>query len=256
MLSKPTLEQLIRADPDRLRSAGFADKILRQNLQLLYAFHYELAKVPEIVSEPMIGQIRYQWWRDAIAEIYEERPVRAHEITTPLAKLLKQSEMPRLWVDRLIDARERDLDPTPFRDLNAAKEYCALTSGTLIQMGVYLAQSSRQNLDVDMDAVLKAGEAWGLTGLARSWRFYHSSMLGSLNFDMLCAAAREQYEQARHALGTLPAQIIPALSYVALTPKYLKKMSSPRHNCEDMMPSYAPPLKTLRLMKVSMTGKI
>ena len=88
MLSEPTLQQLKSVDPDRLRAAVFADRDGCERLQILYAFHYELAKVPELVSEPMIGQIRYQWWRDAIAEIYEGRAVRQHEIATPLAKVL------------------------------------------------------------------------------------------------------------------------------------------------------------------------
>ena len=61
MISTPTLEQLKAADPDRCRAAMFADKTTRERLLLLYAFHYELAKVPELVSEPMIGAIRYQW---------------------------------------------------------------------------------------------------------------------------------------------------------------------------------------------------
>ena len=72
------------ADPDRLRAAQLADKEGRERLLILYAFHLELAKVPELVSEPMIGDIRYQWWRDAVAEIYETNSVRKHEITTPL----------------------------------------------------------------------------------------------------------------------------------------------------------------------------
>ena len=111
MLSEPTLAQLKSVDPDRLRAAVFADKEGRERLQLLYAFHYELAKVPELVSEPIVGQIRYQWWRDAIAEIYEGKLVRKHEIATPLAGVLKDYDVPRFWVDRLIDGRERDLDP-------------------------------------------------------------------------------------------------------------------------------------------------
>ena len=73
MISAPTLEQLKSVDPDRCRASMFADKTTRERLLLLYAFHYELAKVPELVSEPLIGAIRYQWWRDALAEIYEAR---------------------------------------------------------------------------------------------------------------------------------------------------------------------------------------
>jgi|GEM_PF-1322382 len=256
MLSPLTLESLKQADPDRLRSAGFSDAALAADLTLLYAFHYELAKVPEIVSEPMIGQIRYQWWRDVVTEIYEDKPVRAHEVTTPLAALFKKSEMPRFWVDRLIDARERDLDPTPFNNLDAAKDYCAQTSGLLMQMAVAIAASYNATSSLNMDAVALAGQSWGLTGLARSWRFYHGSMLNSLEFEAVCEAANEDYNKAKSSLGAIPVPVIPTISYAALIPKYLKRMTSKHHNPETMMPSYAPPLKTLRLLGVSMTGKI
>jgi len=154
MLSDPTLQQLKSVDPDRLRAAVFADKKGRERLQLLYAFHYELAKVPELVSEPMIGNIRYQWWRDAIAEIYEGRPVRKHEIATPLAKILIENDVPRFWVDRLIDGRERDLDPRPFATLEEAKDYCRQTSGVLMQIAVKILGAEPET------SVLEAGEAW------------------------------------------------------------------------------------------------
>ena len=89
MISTPTLEQLKAADPDRCRAAMFADKTTRERLLLLYAFHYELAKVPELVSEPMIGAIRYQWWRDAITEIYD-----CLLYTSPSPRDLSTSRMP------------------------------------------------------------------------------------------------------------------------------------------------------------------
>ena len=46
--------RLKAADPDRVRAAMFSDEEARARLMLLYAFHLELAKVPELVSESMI----------------------------------------------------------------------------------------------------------------------------------------------------------------------------------------------------------
>ena len=250
MLSEPTLEQLKSVDPDRLRAAVFADKAGRERLQLLYAFHYELAKVPELVSEPMIGQIRYQWWRDAVAEIYEGKPVRKHEIATPLAEMLLEHDVPRFWVDRLIDGRERDLDPRPFVNLDEAKEYCRQTSGVLMQIAVKLLGSEPS------EAVLSAGEAWGLTGLARAFGHYQKGMLSEVDFNAICKAAQQSRNVASQGLKALPSTAFPAVAYIALVPKFLTRLTHSKHDPAKMSVSYGALLKQLRLMGAVMRGRV
>ena len=250
MLSEPTLQQLKSVDPDRLRAAVFADKAGRERLQLLYAFHYELAKVPELVSEPMIGKIRYQWWRDAVAEIYEGKAVRKHEIATPLAKTLLEYDVPRFWVDRLIDGRERDLDPTPFANLEEAKSYCRQTSGVLMQIAVKVLGEEPD------ESVLSAGEAWGLTGLARAFGHYQKGMLSALDFKALCRAAQESRNLASKGLKTLPSTAFPAVAYTALVPKFITRLAHSKHDPATMTISYGPLLKQLRLMGAVMRGRV
>ena len=55
-----------RHDRDRFQTALFAPAARREALFALYAFNYEIARVRESVREPMLGQIRLQWWREAI----------------------------------------------------------------------------------------------------------------------------------------------------------------------------------------------
>lgn len=250
MLSAPTLEQLKSVDPDRLRAALFADKAGRERLQLLYAFHYELAKVPELVSEPMVGQIRYQWWRDAIAEIYEGRPVRQHEIATPLAAVLTDYDVPRFWIDRLIDGRERDLDPRPFANLDEAKDYCRQTSGVLMQIAVKLLGAEPE------EPVLLAGEAWGLTGLARAYRYYQDGMLSQIDFEDICKAAQDSRNQAHKGLKSISNEAFPAIAYAALVPKFLSHLMSSNHEPNTMSVNYGPLLKQLRLLGAVIRGNI
>lgn len=250
MLSEPTLQQLKSVDPDRLRAAVFADKDGCERLQILYAFHYELAKVPELVSEPMIGQIRYQWWRDAIAEIYEGRAVRQHEIATPLAKVLTDYDVPRLWLGRLIDGRERDLDPRPFSNLEEARAYCRQTSGVLMQIAVKLLGEEPD------DAVLAAGEAWGLTGLARAYMYYQDGMLSSVGFLDICQAAQQSRNIAADGLKSLPSTAFPAVAYAALVPKFITRLKDTKHDPKTMSVSYSPFLKQLRLMGAVMRGRV
>ena len=44
----------------------FVPQALRPHIHALYAFSLEIARVREIVSEPLLGEIRFQWWRDAL----------------------------------------------------------------------------------------------------------------------------------------------------------------------------------------------
>jgi len=246
----PTRDALKSADPDRFRAALLADGVGRKDLLILYAFHYELAKVPEVTSEPMLGQIRYEWWREAIDEIYSGKDVRRHEISTPLSELLLRTEIPRFWIDRLIDARARDLDPQPFEDLTAAKNYCRQTSGVLMQIGVKVLG------DEPDEAVLKAGEAWGLTGLARSYGYYHDRILQNLSFDALKIAAQDSYTDAKLSTKNIAQETFPALAYTALIPGFLKRLTKAGFDPLSSKIDYGPLSKQVRLMIATLKGRI
>lgn len=250
MLSETLIANLKAVDPDRYRSALFADKAAREKLLTLYAFHAELAKVPERVSEPMLGEIRYQWWRECIEEIYAGGPVRSHEVAAPLTALLRDSAMPRFWADRLIDGRARDLDPEPFKSVEEARLYCQNTSGTLMQMAVHLLGATAD------DAVISAGEGWGLTGIARSWRHYTGGMLSQIEFSELCGAARSAHKRGQAGARTLPPAAFPAVAYAALVPKFLAKLSQSGYDAATESIQYAPLLKQLRMMGAVITGRI
>ena len=53
-------------DRDRYLATLFAPLDKRPALFSLYAFAVEIARVPERVREPLPGEIRLQWWRDAL----------------------------------------------------------------------------------------------------------------------------------------------------------------------------------------------
>ena len=246
-LLNATHEALKQADPDRCRAALMAPEQGRDDLLILYAFHYELSKVPDVTSEPMLGQIRYQWWREAIDEIYGGREVRRHEISTPLAEMLLRCDVPRFWIDRLIDGRARDLDPEPFVDMAAARDYARQTSGQLMQIAVKILGGEPG------EAVLKAGEAWGLTGLARSYSYYHDRILQNLAFADLVKGAGDSYAAAR---GQSSADVFPALAYAALIPKFLARMTRSGFDPIVDKVAYGPLSKQFRLAIAGLRGRI
>lgn len=100
------LDALVRrVDPDRWLSSRFiADHEARSNVIALYAFEHELSRIPQAVTEPLMGEIRLTWWAEAVAEIFEGRAVRRHPVTLALAQAAKRG-LPREPLDTMIEAR-------------------------------------------------------------------------------------------------------------------------------------------------------
>lgn len=243
-IDKSVIERLDALDPDRMRAARLADPDVRDRLCALYAFHAELAKVPELVSEPMMGQIRYQWWRDCLDEIYQGKPVRAHEVSEPLAQMIEQSGISRFMLDRIIDGRERDLDPQPFTDLDAAIDYAEATSGALAIAAITLCGG---------EGGKEAGRLWGLTGLARGYRYYAESMLKNLDVPTLLDRIVAEYTLIR---SVSPGSAMPALAYVSLVPGFVKRMCKKGYDPLNDVPDYSPFRKQLRMLRAVISGRL
>ncbi len=161
----PVAALVRRHDPDRYRAALFAPAGRREALFALYAFNHEIARVRESVTTPMLGQIRLQWWREAIEEAYSGQPARHHLVAEPLTAMIRGLAPSRAHFDRLIDARERDLADEPFANLSALEDYAEATSATVIRLALEL-------LGVDAPATETAareiGIAHALIGLLRA----------------------------------------------------------------------------------------
>ena len=119
-----------RGDPDRFRAAMAAPVEARAVLFPLYAFNVEVSRAPWVASEPLIAEMRLQWWRDALAEIGAGASVRRHEVMEPLAAVLDPAGAAAL--DALIEARRRDRDRAPFTDKAALRAYLDATAGGLM----------------------------------------------------------------------------------------------------------------------------
>lgn len=162
-------ETLRRQDRPRFLLTLFAAPDLRADLTALYAFNLEVAKTRETVREPLLGRIRLEWWREAIEEIYEGHP-RRHETVEALAATIRRHALPRAPFDRLIDAREADLEPGPFEDLAALTGYIDATSVALVALAARILGG-----DPPEAALSAAGRAHGFAGLllAMAWRARH-----------------------------------------------------------------------------------
>jgi len=119
-----------RGDPDRFLAAMAAPVPARGVLFPLYAFNMEVARAPWMASEPMIAEMRLQFWRDTAEEIGQRKPPRAHEVAAPLAAAIPPDCAPLL--EALVAARRWDIYKDAFEDAAHFDAYLEATSGNLV----------------------------------------------------------------------------------------------------------------------------
>lgn len=127
-----------RGDPDRFlatMAAPPAPPAARAALFVLQAFNLEVARAPWVTREPLLAQMRLQFWRDVVDGAGNDTPP-AHEVAGPLAALIVEKTLPRDLLLAIIEARERDLERAPFADATALWAYLEATSGGLMQLSV------------------------------------------------------------------------------------------------------------------------
>jgi phytoene synthase len=125
-----------RGDPDRFLATMAAPPAARAVLFPLYAFNIEVSRAPWVTEEPMIAEMRLQWWRDALEEIAAGGPVRSHEVTQQLAGVLDAQAARAL--DRTVAARRWDIYREPFEDSAHFAEHLDATAAELMWQAVRL----------------------------------------------------------------------------------------------------------------------
>lgn len=118
-------------DPDRFLIGLFMPRRLRDDIWPIITFNFEVAKTAEIVSEPMMGNIRLQWWREAIEEIYNGDIPRKHEVVEPLAAVIKKHDLNKDDFLALINVREFDLEYKMLSDWDSFEIYARKTNAPL-----------------------------------------------------------------------------------------------------------------------------
>ena len=80
-----------------------------QPVWAVLAFHSEIAKTRFVVSEPTLGLIRLQWWRDEIGKIYDGQAHAAGEVLDALAVVIRDYEVPQELLEAMIVVREIEM---------------------------------------------------------------------------------------------------------------------------------------------------
>jgi phytoene synthase len=156
---------LRRDDPDRWLASLFVPASARPHVHALYAFNLEIARVREIVSEPLLGEMRFQWWRDAL-ESAEAGDVTANPVAAALIATIDRFQLPKPALLDLIEARLFDLYDDQMETVAALEAYARATTSILFRLTTRVIDP--QHAVEGLGVADHAGIAYAVTGLLRA----------------------------------------------------------------------------------------
>ena len=252
-----------KLDFDRYLSLLYTGGAARDGLAALYAFNMEIARAREIVSDPMPGEIRFQWWRDTL-EAPADADVDQHPVAGAIRQTIAANALPLAPFVNLIDARVFDLYDDPMPTLGDLEGYAGETSSVLIQLAAMVLCRGRD--PGTAEAAGHAGVAYAITGLLRAlpWHarrrqlYLPADVLDAHGVDRealfagraspelngaiadLVAIARRHLDALRRRIGDVPREAIPAFLPVCLSGPLLarieRRSEDPLNSVVDLSP--------------------
>jgi phytoene synthase len=273
MTAEAIAEIVRRSDPDRYLSALFAPAAKRPHLLALYAFNVEIARVADTVREPMMGEIRLEWWRETLVGAKQGVP-RDHAVAHALTDLLLAVDLPFERFEAMIAARTFDSSPEAFADRAQVESYCDATSGNLMRLAARI-------LGGEADIVARAaGVAYALAGILRSLPhhvarhklFLPLDLLGALRLTpqevfhggerekmravvrQMALWAEENLRRAR--VAPLRPPLLPAILPAALVPLFLRRVTARGFDPLLKTPDVAIHRRQMRLLAAALRRRI
>jgi phytoene synthase len=241
-------EALVRAaDRDRFLATLFAPRERRGALFALYAFNVEIARVREVVRDPVAGEIRLQWWSDVLAGDGRGE-IEAHPVASALRASVARYGLPPERLQTTISARRFDLYDEPMATLADLEAYADGASSSLIDLAAQILNGGGAP---DIDALSHhAGCAQAIAGLLKAFPFHaargqlfvplellerHGAdpedvRIGRATPQLRTAladlrdSARRHLHQAQELAQTVSPDLMPALLPVALAGATLARM--------------------------------
>lgn len=186
------------ADPDRWLSSRFVgDEAARADLIALYAFEAELMTIPARVTQPLLAEMRFTWWREQMDGVFAGEPRKGHPVLEALSAAVTRHGLERAPFDTLIEAHVGRVHGEP-HDLDA---FYVGPMQTAVRV---LAGPGHEA------AVADAARVWGLGQTGRT------------------DEAKALRAEANRALKALPVAAFPAVAHAGLSrpdmPEPLKRL--------------------------------
>ena len=242
-------ENLVRdGDIDRFLAGLFIPGDVRRYAFALYAFSLEIARVRELVSAPLPGELRFQWWRDALNDEAVRGDVAAHPVAAALLATIERFRLPRQAFLDLIDARLFDLYDDPMGTVADLEGYSGETSSSLLRLASLIVADGDDAGAADAAGHL--GVAQAVTGLIRALPWHLRRGQVYVPADILAEAgmtaaellagertpalakvitamrslAERHYHAGLAAIAQVPADVRPVFLPAMLVPAYLREL--------------------------------
>ncbi|MCC6984177.1 MAG: squalene/phytoene synthase family protein [Bauldia sp.] len=231
-------------DRDRYLADLFVPQPARRHILALHAFNAEIASVRDKIREPMAGEVRLQWWRDALAR----RESGGNPVATALLETMAAFSLPVQALDRMIEARIFDLYEDPMPDMASLEGYAGDTASALFQLAAIVLNEGKATDTADLAG--HAGVAWTMAAVLRSLPVHvarrqmylpkatiearkgelddyyagrPTGQLGGVLYDV-SHAARTHLRAATELLPAVPGHILPAFVLLGLAQPYLESV--------------------------------
>ncbi|WDR05766.1 phytoene/squalene synthase family protein [Devosia rhodophyticola] len=255
---KLTVEFLREHDRDRYLSSLVLSGNARDAVTALLAFNADVAAIRSRVSEPAPGEIRLQWWNDALAGS-GHGAVHSNPVADCLLATLDEFSIPVGTLQRLLGARRFDLYDDPMPDLESFEGYAGETASSLYQISAMILNQGN---------VVEAGDAAGHLGVAHAmighlrafglnasvgriflpWSIFaangvkEAEMFSGTTSDgvveslgQITELAASHLDKASAAIAQLPKQLRPAFAAIAM-------LRAQHRQLDQMLEPYAAPV--------------
>ena len=203
---------LVKAqDEDRWLAAQYANDGMSRGLLALWALYCEIRRIPGLVSEPALGEIRLRWWRDALDEILTGKSVRAHPVVEEIAHCEIVNAKTHRVLDAAIEAYARSFYHEPFQSVDELANWLGDTDGAIDAAAMSFAGGGDRDFQIAKDA----GIAFALAREGRILAPMFAEESNSRSELLFRVASRE--------LKHLKPELVPAVLHAGLTPLYLAR---------------------------------
>lgn len=264
-----TIREAARSgEPDRYLSALLAPHVARDDLITLAAFAAEIDKIGRQVHDAYLGEIRLQWWREALCDRAPEK-MSGHPVADAFESVIRRRGLSRERLGEYFDASVHRLFSEPPENDTQLTLAISLIEGTLFAFAAQIIGASSDAADTEL--IENCAQAYGRARLALDLPYalaagrnpLPNSFVTSLSspdwraaITELCASARVHLAHARPAFSAASSAVKSALLPVALVEPYLRVISRQGHDPARDVASIAPLTRTWRLAKCHVLGRL
>jgi phytoene synthase len=226
-------------DRDRYLAALIVPADKRAAVAALHAFNTDVAMIRERVQTPAPGEIRLQWWNDALSGD-GHGAVRQNPLAAGLLDTIEPYRLPIGTFQRLLGARRFDLYDDAMPDVESFEGYAGETNGSVLQLAGMVLNGGEQLENGDAAGHLGVAQAY--IGHVRAFGFYAARGRIMLPWSVLAAngvnegeifagtaseglveslgqfldMARDHLDKSDAAISQLPASVRPAFAITAI----------------------------------------